>query len=246
MACRATTKALPDLTRERIEGVTAIANRPRSGWRDAVALLATAFSLLGAGAAGLLVTHHSAGLLLAPVVGLFGYTKQFWRVAFKRRPRLETVAAPIAPDGLALEGIAQTFDRTVGSKQLAIATTFVLGGGVIARAIEAVPFWLVLPDRRVLVTGPCWLVGVSNQTSGGDPVAAVLAELGAVELPLTPKYLNRLVVKRVAIAEGDRVSVIGRLQDQQIAGSGGYRDSLVETVTGEPGTIVWIEQIEAN
>jgi hypothetical protein len=240
--CRAETVSLADLARPRIEGLTVVSKPPPSGWRDAVALLGTAFGLIGAGAAGVLVSHHPAGILLAPVVAAVGYNKQFWRMAFKRRPRLSSVPRPSAPEGTSVEGIAQPFEAMIGTKQLAIATTFELGDSVIVRAIEAVPFWIALPDRRVLVTGPCWLAGSATQIRGD--VTEQLAALAALEVPLTRAQRRKLIVKRVAILEGDRVSVIGHRTEQQIAGAGGYRDSLVETVEGQPGAVVWIERRE--
>lgn len=240
MECRAETVSLADLARPRIEGLTVVSKPPPSGWRDAVALLSTAFGLLGAGAAGVLLLDSRAGILLAPVVAAIGYNKQFWKMALKRRPRLSTVPRPTAPDGAAIEGLAQPFEKVIGTKQLAIATTVELGNEVVVRAIEAVPFWIALNDRRVLVTGPCWVGGTPQPIGGG--VKEALAKLQATELVVTRAQRRKLVIKRIVIAEGDRVSVIGRRTEQQIAGAGGYRDSLVETVEGEPGAVAWIER----
>lgn len=240
MDCGEDTQELEDLTRPRIAGLTTVKKEPAKGLRDALALLGTAFGMIGAGAAGVLVTHSPYGVILAPAFGLFGYTKQFWRAALKRRPRLGAVSARERPVGEAMIGEVRPFERTVGSGgALAIATTIATTQGVIVRAIDAAPFWLVLADRRVLVTGPCWLAGRPSDVM--DPVAAVLAELEAKDLPIARATRKRMRATRVTIAPGDRVTVVGRIREEQLAGVGGYRDSLVETVRGEPGAIVWIE-----
>jgi len=240
--CGADTTALADLTRSRIEGLTTVPKQPPRGWRDALALLATVFGALGAAAGGLLLTNSPAGMLLGPAVGIFGYRKQFWRAALKRGPRLGPVPVRDHPEGEPLIGVAQPFERTLAGGAIAIATTIATAHGVIARAIDAAPFWLVLGDRRVLVAGACWVAGLPTQRRA--VVGALLREIEASDLPLDQVGKVRLQVLRVAVAPGDRVAVLGRLRDEQLAGVGGYRDSLIETVRGEPGALVWIERLE--
>jgi hypothetical protein len=240
--CGEQTSALEALTRPRIEGLTTVKKRPATGARDALALLGTAFGMFAAGAAGVLLTRSPIGLLFAPAAGAFGYTKQFWRTALKRRPRLAAVPPRARPAGELLVGVAQPFERTVGAGALAIATTIETSEGVIVRAIEAAPFWLALAERRVLVTGECWVAGLTSDRA--DPVSRVLGELEATALPIARARKKRMRVARVTIAPGDRVVVIGRLREEQLAGAGGYRDSLVETIRGEPGSIVWVDRLE--
>jgi hypothetical protein len=242
--CGEETSALENLTRPRIEGLTRVKKQPATGARDALALLATAFGVLVAGAAGVLVTRSPIGLVFGPAAGAFGYSKQFWRAALTRRPRLAAVAPRERPAGEVLIGVAQPFESTLGAGALAIATTIATRQGVIVRAVEAVPFWLALADRRVLVAGDCWVAG--HASDHGDPVSRVLGELEANALPLARASKRRMQVARVMIAPGDRVAVLGRLREEQLAGAGGYRDSLVETVRGEPGSIVWIDRLEGG
>jgi len=242
--CGEETSALETLTRPRIEGLTTVKKPPATGARDALALLGTAFGMFGAGAVGVLLTRSPIGLLFGPAFGAFGYSKQFWRTALKRRPRLAAVPPRERPAGELLIGVAQPFERTVGAGALAIATTVETREGVIVRAIEAAPFWLALADRRVLVTGACWVTGSTSDRA--DPVSRVLGELEANGLPIARASKKRMQVVRVTIAPGDPVAVLGRVREEQLAGAGGYRDSLVGTIRGEPGSIVWIDRLEGG
>lgn len=213
--------------------------QPATGWRDAVALLGTAFGVFGAAAAGALLTKSPVGLFLGPAAGAFGYSKQYWRTALKRRPRLGAMPPPSRPTGDALVGTAQPFERTVAPNALAIATTIYSPSGVIVRAIESEPFWLALADRRVLIAGECWAAGGTPEVT--DRVTDALRALGADDLPIDRRAKKKMRVSRVTIAPGDRISVFGRLREEQLPGGGGYRDALTEAVRGEPGAIVWID-----
>jgi hypothetical protein len=236
--CGADTAAFAELIRIQIAGLTTVRKQPARGWRDTVALLGTALGMFAAGGAGVLITRSPAGLLLAPAAGLFGYTKQYWKAVFKRR--LRAVPARQRPAGDALIGVAQPFERTVRGGALAIATMIESRGGVIVRAIDAVPFWLMLAGRRVLVAGDCWVGGTPDQHQG---VSRTLGEIQASELPIAMTNQRRLRVARVVVMPGDRVAVLGRIREEQIPGAGGYRDSLIETIRGEPGSLVWIERL---
>ena len=240
--CGDATTRLVELVRMRVEGVTTVARQPPTGWRDHLALWTTALGLVSAGGVGVAITGSAMGLLFAPAVGLFGYSKQFWRTALKRRPRLEAVRARERPAGEALIGTAQLFEGTVAGDALAIATTIESSEGVIVRAIDAAPFWLVLADRRVLVTGDLWVAGAAPERD--DAVARVLAELEASALPMARASRKQLRVVRVRLKPGDRIAVTGQVRDEQLPGAGGYRDSLVETIRGEPGAMVWIDRLE--
>ncbi len=240
MACGETTAPIAELTRVRIEGLTTVKRKPPTGWRDAVALLGTAFGVFGAAVAGALVVGPG-GLLLGPAFGVFGYTKQYWKAALKRRPRLTAVPPPTRPEGEALVGVARPFERTLEGNVLARATTIHDAQGVMVRGVESVSFWLALDDKRVLVTGEVWLASLvpAQLPSATD----ALRELEVNDLPVTRAQRRRLRASRVMIEAGDRVSVIGHVREEQLPGGGGYRDSLAETIRGEPGQIVWIQRL---
>lgn len=236
--CRTGTEALRDLTRPQFAGVTAVTKQPATGWRDQVALWSTALGMLGAAVAGALITSSPVGLLAGPAVGAFGYTKQFWRTALKRRPRLGTVEAPAPPPGPAIVGVAQPFERTVAGGALAIATTIENRHGVIARLVDAAAFWLVA-DRRFLVTGNCWVAGVAGRSW---PRSTLLHELAAGGFPIGHVKRAGLRIHRVAVMPGDRIAVNGRPSEEAIAGLG-YRDAVTDALRGEPGRPVWIDRL---
>src|SRR5262249_33673648 len=142
--CGEPTTTLDGLTRQRIAGLTTAAKRPAEGWRDRVALYTTAFGSLGAAAAAVLITASGWGGVPGRVGLLFGYKKQFWRAVFGRRPRLAAVPSRPRPAGAPLVGVARPFERTVAGGALAVATTVENSQGVIVRAVDAAPFWLVL------------------------------------------------------------------------------------------------------
>lgn len=240
--CGERTTTVEGLIQQRIAGLTTASRPPASGWRDAVALYATAFGSLGAAAAAVLITGSAFGMLAAPVVGLFGYKKQFWKTVFRRRPRLAAVPPPPRPARPPLVGVAQPFERTVAGGVLVIATTIENSQGVIVRAVDAAPFWLVLADRRVLVTGDCWVAGAASASLAPESQAIREIDLGA--LPIARTIHNHLRIIRTVVAPGDRVAVRGRVREEQHAGAGGYRDALTETIRGEPGALVWIDRLD--
>ena len=242
--CGEATTDLDSLTRERIEGLTTVRTSPPSGIRNVLALFATAFGVFGAGAAGVLLTHSPLGLFAGPAAGAFGYRKQFWRAALKRRPRLQAVPRLVHPDGEPVFGEVQPFQQTLAPNTLAVATSVETNQGVIVRAIEAVPFWVALADKRVLVTGTCWVSSGTPVTT--DRVTDTLRALGARDLPISRSGRRKMRVATVTIAPGDRVSIIGALREEQLPGGGGYRDALVECMRGEPGAPVWIDRLDGN
>jgi hypothetical protein len=240
--CGERTTTLDGLIRDRIAGLTTASRPPASGLRDALALHATAFGALGATAAAVLITGSALGALVLPVAVLLGYKKQFWKTVLRRRPRLAAVSPRPRPTGAPLVGVARPFERTVTGGALAIATTIENSQGVIVRAMDAAPFWLVLADRRVLVTGDCWVAGAASASL--VPESQLLREIDLGDLPLARAIRSNLRVTRTVVAPGDRVAVHGRLRDEQLPGAGGYRDSLTETLRGEPGALVWIERLD--
>jgi hypothetical protein len=239
--CGTPTSALADLTRARIEGLVKVKKQPARGWRDTLALFGTAFGMLGVSVAGAMLTSSPAGVLLGGAYAMFGYNKQFWKMGVKRGPRLDAVAPRERPAGEVLIGVAQPFERTIGPDALAIATTIESPQGVIVRAIEAAPFWMVLDDRRVLVLGECWVASLVSQYH--HRVFKALRELGAGELPIAHVRKQTLRVAQVTIAPGDLVAVTGRVRAEQVPGIAGYRDSMGETIRGEPGALAWIERL---
>lgn len=240
--CRADTAALDELLRAQIAGLTRIARPPPRGWRDRVALWTTALGMLGSGIVASVLIDSPAGMLVMPAVGAFGYSKQFWRAAFKRRPRLTGVPPRARPPGVPLVGIARPFERTLATGAIAIATIVENRQGVLLRAIDAAPFWLVIGDRRVLVTGACWLAGAAAAYL--VPMSVLLRELVAGGFPIDRASRAGLRVARIAVMPGDRVAVLGPLRDETVAGLGGYRDSLTETIRGEPGAPIWIDRLD--
>jgi hypothetical protein len=137
--------------------------------------------------------------------------------------------------------VARPFERTLTATELARATTIDSPQGVIVRGIESVPFWLALDDKRVLITGEVWLASLvpAELPSATDALRA----LEVTDLPVSRAQRRKLRASRVTIEDGDRVSVIGRVREEQLPGGGGYRDSLAETVRGEPGQVVWIQRL---
>lgn len=238
--CSTATEALGDLTRQRVAGVTTVAKPPATGWRDQAALWGTALGVLSAATGGALITHSALGMLAGPAVGVFGYSKQFWKTVLRRRPRLDAVAAPERPACAALAGTAQPFERSVAGGALAIATTVENRHGVIVRAVDAAAFWLT-GERRILVSGNCWIAGAPGPSL--IPASLLLREIEAGGFPISRASRTGLRVTRVAIMPGDRVSVLGHLREEAVAGLGGYRDTLTETLRGEPGARVWIDRL---
>jgi len=230
------------LLTELIEGIARVSKPPPSpGWQDKLALWSTGFGIFVAAGAGMWLTHSGLGLLAGPVVGGLGYRKQFWRAVVVRRPRprLQPIVEPAKQPGAGdIAGVAQRFERTVVTavtREPVLATVIAIRaprGGLLLRAIDAAPFWLVSDDRRVLVTGPCWpaIDGVRV------PIEPALDAIGA-PASLVPR--DAVAVEAVVRA-GDRIIVTGVVQQEQVPGHGGYRDAVAEVMHGERGAITWI------
>jgi hypothetical protein len=220
------------LARPRIAGVTALAKRPPTGWRDRLALYGTAFGVLGGVVTGF-VLADTPGILLGPLIGLLGYTKQFWRSAFTRRDKDMPIAPLRPPTGERILGVAQPHQRTVElanvpPRTLAVASTVLLDGGIIARQIASVPFWLVRADqRRILVDGSSWLT-----SSKPERLSAITANkvLHDARVTLTRAQRSRITLTRTVLVAGDRFSAIGAIAPEQLPGAG-YRDHLVDART---------------
>jgi hypothetical protein len=238
----------PDkLARPMISGVTAITKPPPKGWRDTVALLTTSFGIFGGVALGGFY-FGPTGALLGPAVGLLGYTKQFWRTAFKRRDRVVPIDPPRPPPGDRLLGIAQPHERALDldnapAQPLVVASIVGLDGGVIARRIESVPFWLVLHDkRRILVGGILWLASANPERLDA---AAAREGLAAAGIPLTRAERKRISLWRTVLCAGDSFSALGTVAPEQLAG-GGYRDHLIDSMRGPPGHPLWLDRLETE
>ncbi len=235
------------LARPIISGVTAITKPPAKGWRDMLALLTTSFGMFGAAAAGAFYLGP-IGLLAGPAFATFGYTKQFWRTAFTRRDRVLPIDPPRPPPGDRLLGTAQPHERILElanapAQPLVVASMVGLDGGVIARRIESVPFWLVLHDkRRILVDGILWL---SSATPSRLDATAARNGLAAAGIPLTRAERNRITLWRTVLCAGDSVSALGTVAPEQLAG-GGYRDHLIDAMRGHPGHPLWLERNESE
>jgi hypothetical protein len=188
------------------------------------------------------------GLLCGPLFGALGYTKQFWRTAFKRRDRVLPVALPRAPRGDRLLGTAQPHERKLDlvnarATPLVVASIVALDGGVIARRIESVPFWLVLADkRRILVDGVVWLASAKPEKLDATAAREGLAAAG---IPLTRAERKRITLWRTVLCASDTLSAIGPVAPEQLAGAG-YRDHLVDAMRGIAGHPLWLERLDAE
>jgi hypothetical protein len=234
--------ATTHLARPIISGVTAISKLPSNGWRDALALAATGLGIFAGLGVGVLL-FGPAGAILGPAIGAFGYTKQFWRTAFKRADRVTGVPQRRPPPGERLLGIARPHERTLDAPNtpLVVATTITIDGGVLARRIESVPFWLALPDqRRILIDGELWLA--SAHPERGDHAAARSA-IVASGIPLLRSQRRRCTLTRTILCAGDSLSARGPVAPEQLVG-GGYRDHLVDAMRGPPGHPLWLERLD--
>jgi hypothetical protein len=186
------------------------------------------------------------GLLAGPLAGGLGYHKQFWRAAFVRRKRLGHVADPKAPDGEPVVGVAQRFERTVTApvgRDAVLATALVVraaGGGLLLRWIEAAPFWVVVGERKLLVTGACWFADAGERVELERRHDLTLRRIAAARAP------RDAVVVQASLRPGDAIAVTGTVRDEQLPGHGGYRDSVVETLRGEPRSVVWVERVKST
>lgn len=235
------------LARPVISGITAITKQPPSGFRDFLAITATSLGIIGGFGVGALLLGPP-GLLLGAAVGIFGYTKQYWRTALKRQDRIVGVAPPRRPPGERLVGIAQPLDRTLDvpdarPQPLAVATTILLEGKVIARRIESVPFWLVLSDTyRILVDGPLWLASYRPELRDNAAAREVIVSAG-IPLPRSQRRKCKLV--RTILCAHEQLGALGPIAPEQLFG-GGYRDHLVNAMRGAPGAPLWLERYEPN
>jgi hypothetical protein len=244
--CGTFTVAPAQLVRPVLSGVTAIIKKPHTGWRDFLALMGTSVGMFaGAGAGALL--FGPPGLLAGLAIGFFGYTKQFWRTALKRKDRIVGIAPPRPPPGDRLLGIARPHERTLDAdallQTLVVASTILLDGSVLARSIESVPFWLTLADkRRILVDGPLWLASAKPVRSDDTDTRNAIVSAG---IPLLRSQRRRCTLVRTILRAGDPLSAVGSVAPEQLVG-GGYRDHLVDAMRGHPGAPLWLERLDPN
>jgi hypothetical protein len=226
------------LTKPIVSGVTAVAKQPATGWRDSVALLATSLGVCAGVGVGALITHGVFGAVVgASAVGMLGYNKQFWRTAFRRSVRVSSVAMlPAPPAADPIRGVVKAYEKHVGDGDaVAIATAYLFDDEVIARTIEAVPFWLIDGDRRVLVDGPLRVTRASAK-----PMARTTAvkQLGLLGVQVRRADRERIWMTETVLRPDVHVTAAGPLTARQLAD--GYRDNLVDAFAGEPGRPVSI------
>jgi len=230
-----------------IEGLTRVPKQPATGWRDAVALVGTGLGVMVGCVAGVGLLGHPAGMLVGGLVGAFGYRKQYWKARLVRRRALRPVPRPSShPEQRGLVGRVRRFERDVRvprTGEVVIATSIVVaagaGGGTLVRATRVAPFWLVVDDqRRILVTGPCWVHAAAPTVEHRD-VRATLDELA---VPPGLRLPRGAVVEVATVRAGDQVAVDGELREELLPAAGGYRDGTVETIRAEIDRPVWIHR----
>jgi hypothetical protein len=225
------------LTKPIVSGVTTIAKQPATGWRDGVALIATALGICVGVAVGALVTGGVFGAAVgAGVVGMIGYNKQFWRAAFTRSVRVSAVPmSPAPPEAEPIRGVVKAYEKHVGDDAVAIAITYLFDDDVIARTVEAVPFWLIDGQRRILVEGALRITRVSAKPMARTTAVKQLAQLG-VQVRRADR--ERIWMTETVLRPDARVTAAGTLTARQLAD--GYRDNLVDAFAGAPGQPVSI------
>jgi hypothetical protein len=236
--CGGSTLVAPaELTTEVIAGVTTIAKAPATGWRDTVALLATTFGFFAGTGIGFVVGGPWGAIMGGATVAIGGYNKQFWKTAFTRRKQLRAIAAPAAPIAEAFTGRVQAHTTQLAGGAVAIATTYTLDGGVLVRQIEAVPFWLLTGDRRILIDG-----AIRIASEAAAPVASAVNDLAKLGIPIRRRERKRIAAHRFALRPDDKIIAKGAVAAMQLR-DGGYRDNLVDTLYGETGRPIWIGDV---
>jgi len=225
------------LARKVITGVTAVGKPPPTGWRDKLALWTTAIATTGALLLPMLLENGT--WLLAPLgVAAFGYGKQFWRTKLRRTSRVPAIALPEPPVGEPFTAAVAGHERRIAgpADAVAITTTYLFDDKVILRRSEAVPFWLIEGDRRVLVDGALHITAVAPES--GERTTAV-AELDALGVPLRARDRARVAMVRAVLRPTDRVTAIGVIEPRQFF-AGSYRDNVVDALTGLAGRPIWL------
>lgn len=226
------------LTKPVVSGVTTVAKQPATGWRDGVALIATALGICVGVGVGALITGGVFGAAVgASVAGMIGYNKQFWRTAFTRSVRVSAVAMlPAPPEAEPIRGVVKAYEKQVGDGDaVAIAITYLFDDHVIARTVEAVPFWLIDGERRILVDGALRITRVSAKPMARTTAVKQLAKLG---VQVRRGDRDRIWMTETVLRPDDHVTAAGTLTARQLAD--GYRDNLVDAFAGEPGQPVSI------
>lgn len=223
-----------ELTTEVIAGVTTVAKAPATGWRDTVALLATTFGFFAGMGIGFAIAGPWGATFFGGAAVLGGYNKQFWKTAFTHRRQLRAIAAPVPPVTEAFTGRVRVHAKQLAGGAVAIATTYLLDSGVLVRSIEAVPFWLIAGDRRILIDG-----AIRITAADAEPIATAVKELSQLGIPIRRRERGRITAHRVALHADDRITAKGHVAAMQLL-DGGYRDNLVDALYGESGMPIWI------
>jgi len=173
----------------------------------------------------------------ATVAGGLGYNKQFWRTAFRRSVRVSSVPMlPAPPEAEPIRGVVQAYEKHLGDGDaVAIAITYLFDGDVIARTVEAVPFWLIDGKRRILVDGTLRITRVAEKPKARTTAVKQLAKLG-VQVRRADR--ERIWMTETVLRPDTHVTAAGTLTARQLAD--GYRDNLVDAFAGEPGQPVAI------
>jgi hypothetical protein len=233
--------------------------------------VAIGFVLLSA--VGVAATRTYLGILLG-AAGAFGaQLVRRWTAAVVWHHHLGAIAPPRRPAGPALVGTIEPFERALPPRAsdrsglacpVLVGTAIYSSEGLLLHAIDAVPFWLVIGERRLLVAagssgaGPLW-----PHTGEPSPIGAraFLDELGVSPLPVSRETRRQLRAVRTILRPGDRLSILGEPRQEQLtnlpglARLAGYRDSHVELLAppaGPPGPPaappgpLWIEPLEAR
>jgi hypothetical protein len=225
------------LAREVITALTAVTKPPPTGWRDKLALWTTAIATTTTLMLPLL--FGNATWLLAPIgVGAFGYGKQFWRTKLKRDLRLVGISLPPPPAGESFIATVAPHANRISdpADAVAAATTYLLDDRVLLRRSEAVPFWLIAGDRRVLVDGVVH-VDPAEPEPGGR--ASALVELNQLGVPVRRRDRKRLSMIRTVLRAADCVAALGTIERRQFF-DGSYRDNVVDGLTGVTGRPIWL------
>ncbi len=134
---------------------------------------------------------------------------------------------------------------------LLVETALVADAGILLRELEAVPFWLVQEDRRLLVTGA---ITTSAELEDSRVAVEYFLRKRKITVEISTELRQQLRLRRLVLRHGDRITVTGALTSENrpdlrpLAAASGYRDTFISVLRGEPAEPLWIEaqQLEAQ
>jgi hypothetical protein len=280
-SCRACGEARPEplraLVRPTVERRQALQSAAETPSLDEAGKRNVAIGFVLISVVGVAVTRTYAGGVLLGAAGAWGaQLVRRWTASIVWRHHLGAIPPPRRPTGTALIGTIEPFERTLPPRAsdrsgrpapVLVGTAIHSSQGLLLHAIEAVPFWLVIGERRLLVAAE---TAAGSRTSAlwphtGEPsttgVPALLDELRLARLPVSRETRSLLRAVRTVLRPGDRVSILGEPRQEQLvnvpglASLAGYRDSHVELLgplPGSPGargahaTPLWIEPVDVS